>query len=56
MIINLDKNFKPYGDGNEEILFESFIFSGGEPHVKINPDFDKNAIVTILLNYLITCL
>jgi ribose-phosphate pyrophosphokinase len=33
MILNLDPNFKPL-DG-EEIQFESFNFSGGEPHIKI---------------------
>lgn len=33
MILNLDKNFKPTSD--EQIEFESFIFSGGEPHIKI---------------------
>lgn len=33
MYLNLDKNFCPY-EGNE-ISFESFIFPGGEPHLKI---------------------
>ncbi len=45
MILNLDQNFKPL-DG-EEIQFESFIFSGGEPHIKIIPNFDKSKEVTI---------
>ena len=45
MILNLDKNFKPL-DG-EEIKFESFTFSGGEPHIKINPNFDKLNEVTV---------
>jgi len=45
MILNLDQNFKPL-DG-EEIEFESFTFSGGEPHIKINPTFDKSKEVTI---------
>jgi ribose-phosphate pyrophosphokinase len=45
MILNLDKNFKPL-DG-EEIKFESFTFSGGEPHIKINPNFDKSKNITI---------
>lgn len=45
MILNLDKNFKPLvGD---EIEFESFTFSGGEPHIKINPNFDITKKVTI---------
>lgn len=45
MILNLDKNFKTK-DG-DEIQFESFTFSGGEPHIKINPNFDKSKDVTI---------
>lgn len=45
MILNLDKNFKPLDD--EEIQFESFTFSGGEPHIKINPNFDKSHNVSI---------
>ena len=50
MILNLDKNFKPLDD--EEIQFESFTFSGGEPHIKINSDFDilKSVTVTHRLN------
>jgi len=45
MILNLDPNFKPL-DG-KELQFESFIFSGGEPHLKINPNFDHAEGVTI---------
>jgi ribose-phosphate pyrophosphokinase len=45
MVLNLDRNFKPVA-GNE-IEFESFIFSGGEPHIKINPDFDNSVGVTV---------
>lgn len=45
MILNLDQNFKPL-DG-EEIQFERFVFSGGEPHIKINSDFDMSKTVTI---------
>lgn len=45
MILNLDKNFKPLN--GEEIEFESFTFSGGEPHIKINPNFDVTKKVTI---------
>lgn len=46
MILNLDQNFKPFSD-KKEIQFQSFIFSGGEPHIKINPDFDVSETVTI---------
>jgi len=46
MILNLDQNFKPFSD-KEEIEFQSFIFSGGEPHIKIKPDFDVSKTVTI---------
>jgi ribose-phosphate pyrophosphokinase len=45
MILNLDKNFSPF-DG-KEIEFESFTFSGGEPHIKINPNFDTKEAVRI---------
>ena len=46
MILNLDKNFSPFG--NEKLInFQSFTFSGGEPHVKIQSDFDTNEAVTI---------
>lgn len=50
MILNLDPNFKPL-DG-EELHFESFIFSGGEPHLKINSNFGtaKGVTVTHRLN------
>jgi ribose-phosphate pyrophosphokinase len=46
MILNLDPNFRPF-PGQKEIDFKSFIFSGGEPHIKINPDFDINQKITI---------
>jgi ribose-phosphate pyrophosphokinase len=45
MILNLDPNFKPI-EANE-IQFESFIFSGGEPHIKINPNFNLSESITI---------
>lgn len=45
MILNLDRNFKPLE--GEEIQFEVFTFSGGEPHIKINPVFDAAAEITI---------
>ncbi len=46
MILNLDKNFSPF-PREKEIDFQSFTFSGGEPHIKINTDFDVNETVTI---------
>lgn len=45
MILNLDKDFKPL-DGSE-IEFQNFTFSGGEPHIKINADFDMQTAITI---------
>jgi len=51
MILNLDPKFTPLTN-QEEIKFQSFTFSGGEPHIKINPDFDRNekVIITHRLN------
>ncbi|MEZ0007727.1 ribose-phosphate pyrophosphokinase [Flavobacterium sp. 28YEA47A] len=46
MILNLDTHFNPF-PGKREIQFQSFTFSGGEPHIKINPDFDVSEPVTI---------
>ncbi|WP_264531620.1 ribose-phosphate diphosphokinase [Flavobacterium sp. N502540] len=46
MILNLDPKFTPIPN-KEEIKFQSFTFSGGEPHIKINPDFDNTQKVTI---------
>jgi ribose-phosphate pyrophosphokinase len=46
MILNLDKNFRPF-ENQKEINFQSFTFSGGEPHIKIQSDFDVNEAVTI---------
>jgi ribose-phosphate pyrophosphokinase len=45
MILNLDKNFNPIK--GQEIQFESFQFAGGEPHIKINSNFDKSAEVSV---------
>ena len=45
MILHLDPSFKPIA-GNE-ITFETFVFSGGEPHIKINPANDWSESVTI---------
>ena len=46
MILNLDPKFAPF-QNQEEIKFQSFTFSGGEPHIKISPDFDNTQKVTI---------
>lgn len=45
MILNLDKNFKPIA--GTEIEFESFVFKGGEPHIKIKSNFDTKSEITI---------
>ena len=45
MILNLDQNFKPL-DG-KEVEFENFIFSGGEPHIKIKSDLSKVESISI---------
>jgi len=45
MILHLDPNFRPIS--GKEIEFESFIFAGGEPHIKIKPDFDTTEKVTV---------
>lgn len=45
MILNLDPKFKPFE--GKEIVFQAFIFAGGEPHIKIQPDFDTSATLTI---------
>lgn len=47
MILNLDKNFKPYGTKNE-IEYDYFTFSGGEPHIKIKSNLINvdNVIIT----------
>jgi ribose-phosphate pyrophosphokinase len=44
--INLDKNFNPFPE-LESINFEAFTFAGGEPHIKIKPDFDTTQPVMI---------
>lgn len=44
--LNLDTNFNPFPE-SESIKFEAFTFSGGEPHIKIRPDFDTTKPVTI---------
>lgn len=44
--LNLDTNFNPFPE-LEKIAFEAFTFSGGEPHIKIQPDFDTKQPVMI---------
>lgn len=41
MILNLDQNFKPLEGA--EIEFQSFMFSGGEPHIKIKSPLTPEA-------------
>ncbi len=46
VLLNLDKNFTPFGTTNE-IQFQAFTFSGGEPHIKIqNFDTTQKVVVT----------
>lgn len=46
MTLNLDNKFAPLGE-QDLIQFELFTFSGGEPHIKINPNFNVAEQVTI---------
>jgi ribose-phosphate pyrophosphokinase len=46
MVLNLHKNFSPFGN-ESQISFQSFTFSGGEPHIKIESNFDVNETITI---------
>lgn len=46
MVLNLDNSFNPFPTQNT-IAFQSFTFSGGEPHIKIDPDFNTAETVTI---------
>jgi len=45
MILNLDPSFSPVP--GTAISFNAFTFYGGEPHIKINPDFDLTQKVTV---------
>lgn len=42
--LNLDPEFTPFGEG---IKFESFVFKGGEPHIKITEDLTPEDEVMI---------
>ncbi|REH54603.1 ribose-phosphate pyrophosphokinase [Tenacibaculum gallaicum] len=46
MILNLDKHFTPYGTENN-IDYNFFTFSGGEPHIKIISKLENVTEVTI---------
>ena len=46
MILNLDPTFRPF-ENETSIEFQNFTFSGGEPHIKINPNIDVNQKITI---------
>ena len=46
MFLNLDPHFSPFGK-QQEIEFNSFTFSGGEPHIKITSNFDIDQVITI---------
>lgn len=45
-MINLNPSFTPLGENNL-IEYKSFLFAGGEPHIKISNHFDVSALVTI---------
>lgn len=45
MILNLDQTFTPLG--NNQIEFEVFVFSGGEPHVKLKTSVEEAEKVII---------
>ena len=47
LYLNLDPNFKPFSWGTSDISHESFIFSGGEVHIKLK-DFLPHEEVTIV--------
>ncbi|WP_394420650.1 ribose-phosphate diphosphokinase [Tenacibaculum mesophilum] len=46
MILNLDKSFAPYGTENN-VDYNFFTFSGGEPHIKIISELENVSEVTI---------
>lgn len=45
-VLNLTPDFTPFGTENQ-LTFQSFVFSGGEPHIKIDTNFDSNQTITI---------
>nr|BFF35413.1 ribose-phosphate diphosphokinase [Tenacibaculum mesophilum] len=46
MILNLDKSFTPYGTENN-VDYNFFTFSGGEPHIKIISELENVSEVTV---------
>lgn len=46
MVLNLDPNFAPFPE-KTAISFESFVFSGGEPHIKIHSNLAQVPHVTV---------
>lgn len=45
--LHLDKNFTPYGTS---IAYESFVFNGGEPHIKIIAPVEEEVMITQRVN------
>ncbi|QXU42665.1 ribose-phosphate diphosphokinase [Pedobacter sp. D749] len=45
-MLNLNPSFTPLGENNL-IEYKSFLFAGGEPHIKISNNFDASLPVTI---------
>ncbi|TCD08483.1 ribose-phosphate pyrophosphokinase [Pedobacter frigidisoli] len=45
-MLNLNQGFTPLGENNQ-IEYKSFLFAGGEPHIKISNNFDSNVPLTI---------
>lgn len=46
MFLHLDSSFNP-SPGGQEVEFETFVFSGGEPHIKIKSDINSFHPVTV---------
>ncbi len=46
MNLNLDPNFLPYGNANQ-VAYQSFVFAGGEPHIKLLTDLGGVKELTI---------
>ena len=46
--LNLDKEFNPFGASTEQLIaYQSFVFSGGEPHLKLTANDLSEAAVMI---------
>ncbi len=46
MILNLDPLFNPFPN-QKSIEYKSFLFSGGEPHIKIDNNFNTDDTITV---------